>query len=178
MIHSDIYLKMLLQRLVSVTKKIKTFAKDIGTKTVLKQLGGGKKKSCIELEEQVLKKLVRKPVALAMTFLQNKMNINQSSHFRYAAFTNTSSKTFDKVPVLEIMISSYTQEVYPSTSPDESGIGFQLETERNLDLNMRDTHVSLKLQLFKGRLFDAFKKEKAEHKANRRMTQMRNHKIN
>ena len=30
---------------------------------------------------------------------------------------------------------------------------------------MRDTHLSLKLQLFKGRLFDAFKKEKAEHKA-------------
>ena len=30
---------------------------------------------------------------------------------------------------------------------------------------MRDTHLSLKLQLFKGRLFDAFKKEKADHKA-------------
>ena len=30
---------------------------------------------------------------------------------------------------------------------------------------MRDTHLSLKLQLFKGRLFEAFKKEKAEHKA-------------
>ena len=30
---------------------------------------------------------------------------------------------------------------------------------------MRDTHLSLKLQLFKGTLFDAFKKEKAEHKA-------------
>ena len=29
---------------------------------------------------------------------------------------------------------------------------------------MRDTHLSLKLQLFKGRLFDAFRKEKAEHK--------------
>ena len=32
-------------------------------------------------------------------------------------------------------------------------------------LIMRDTHLFLKLQLFKGRLFDAFKKEKAEHKA-------------
>ena len=27
---------------------------------------------------------------------------------------------------------------------------------------MRDTHFSLKLQLFKGRLFDAFKKEQAK----------------
>ena len=30
---------------------------------------------------------------------------------------------------------------------------------------MRNNHLSLKLQLFKGRLFDAFKKENAEHKA-------------
>ena len=30
---------------------------------------------------------------------------------------------------------------------------------------MRDTHLSLKLQLFKERLLDASKKEKAEHKA-------------
>ena len=30
---------------------------------------------------------------------------------------------------------------------------------------MRDTHLSLKLQLFKRKLFDAFKKEKLEYKA-------------
>ena len=72
---------------------------------------------------------------------------------------------FDKVPVLETFISSYTQEVFPSTSTDENSIEFEFETDRNLYLDMRDTHISLKLQLFKGRLFDAFKKEKAEHKA-------------
>ena len=37
--------------------------------------------------------------------------------------------------------------------------------DRNLYPDMRDTHLSLKLQLFKVRLFEAFKKEKAEHKA-------------
>ena len=62
-------------------------------------------------------------------------------------------------------MSSYTQEVFPSTSLDESSIEFEFETDRNLYLDMRDTHFSSKLQLFKGRLFDAFKKEKAEHKA-------------
>ena len=30
---------------------------------------------------------------------------------------------------------------------------------------MRDTYLSLRLQLFKGRLFNAFESEKAEHKA-------------
>ena len=93
------------------------------------------------------------------------MSGNQSSHFRYGAFTNFSLQIFDKVPVLETIMSSYTQEVFPSTSLDESSIEFEFETDRNLYLYMRDTHLSLKLQLFKGRLFDAFKKEKAEHKA-------------
>ena len=60
---------------------------------------------------------------------------------------------------------SYTQEVFPSTSLDQSSIEFEYETYRNLYLNLRDTHLSIKLQFFKGRLFDAFKNEKAEHKA-------------
>ena len=62
-------------------------------------------------------------------------------------------------------MSSYTQEVFPSTSLDESSIEFDFEMDRNLYLDMRDTHLSLKLHLFKRRLFDAFKKGKAEHKA-------------
>ena len=66
---------------------------------------------------------------------------------------------------METFSSSYTQEVFPSTFLDESNIEFEFETHRNLYLHMRDTHLSLKLQLFKGRLFEAFKKEKAEYKA-------------
>ena len=62
-------------------------------------------------------------------------------------------------------MSSYTQEVVPSTSLDESSFEFEFETDRNLYVDMRDTHLSLKLQLFKGRLFDAFKKEKSELEA-------------
>ena len=59
--------------------------------------------------------------------------------------------------------SSYTQKVFPSTSLDESSIEFEFDKDRILYLDMRDTHLSLKLQLLKGRLFDAFKKERAEH---------------
>ena len=84
---------------------------------------------------------------------------------------------FDKVPVLEAIISSYIQEVFPSTSLAESSIEFEFETDCNLYLDMRDTHLSLKLQLFKGRLFEAFKKKKQNIKQNRRKIQMRNHKL-
>ena len=47
-------------------------------------------------------------------------------------------------------MSSYTQEVFPSTS--ESSIEIEFKKNRNLYLNMRDTHLSLKLELFKGTL--------------------------
>ena len=42
-------------------------------------------------------------------------------------------------------MSSYTQEELPSTSLDESSIQFEVETDCNLYLDMRDTHLSLKL---------------------------------
>ena len=92
------------------------------------------------------------------------MSVNHS-HFWYGSFTNSSLEIFDKVPVLETIMSSYTHEVFPIFSLDESSIEFEFETDRNFYLDMHHTHFSLKLQLFKGRLFDAFKKEKAEHKA-------------
>ena len=92
------------------------------------------------------------------------MSVNQSQ-FRYVAFTKSSLEIFDKVPVLETIMSSYTQEVFPSIFLDESSFEFEFETDRNLYLDMRDAHLSLKLQLLKGKFIDAFKKEKAEHKA-------------
>ena len=76
------------------------------------------------------------------------MSVNKS-HFWSGAFTNSSMEVFNKVPVLEKTMSSYTQEVFPSTSLDESSIEFEFETDRNLYFDMRDTHLNLKLQLFK-----------------------------
>ena len=62
------------------------------------------------------------------------MSMKQSSHFRYGAFKNSSLENFVKVPILEIINSSYTQEVFPRTSLDESSIEFEFETDRNLYL--------------------------------------------
>ena len=67
------------------------------------------------------------------------MSINQNSHFRYGTFTSSSLENSDKVPVLATIISSYSQEVFPSNSMDESSIEFEFETDRNLYLDMRDT---------------------------------------
>ena len=66
-------MKLLLLRLGKLlvdVKKFKTFAKDVGTKTVRKQFGGGKRNTTVELIEPdlFLKKVDRKRVALANTF--------------------------------------------------------------------------------------------------------------
>ena len=66
---------------------------------------------------------------------------------------------------METIISSCTQEIIPSTPLDESSVKFEFETGRISYLDMRDTHLSLQLQLFKKSFFDAFKKEKSENKA-------------
>ena len=44
-------------------------------------------------------------------------------------------------------------------------LSLNLRRTPSLHLDIRETHLSLKLQLFKGILFDAFKKEEAENKA-------------
>ena len=75
-------------------KKSKHLQRILEKKTIRKQLGGGKIKPSVELEEPFLEKIVRKSVVLATTFWTKKISINQSIHFRYRAFTNSSLEIF------------------------------------------------------------------------------------
>ena len=70
------------------------------------------------------------------------MSINQSSQFRYGAFKYSSLEIFDKIPILETISSSYTQELFPNTSLDESSIEFEFEMDRIPYLGLSDTHLS------------------------------------
>ena len=144
---------------VSGRRKFKTFANDLGTKTVRKHLGGAKKKS-----KRRTRSISRKSRLKTHRSRENIFDNLKRVKIK-VIFGTELLQIFDKVPVLETILSSYIQEVFPNTSLDESSIEFQFKTDRNLYLDMRDTQLSLKLQLFKGRLFDVFKDEKAEHKA-------------
>ena len=77
---------------------------------------------------------------------------------------------FDKIPVLESIESSHIQEVYPSTSLDESSIDFEFETDRSIYLDMRDIHLQIKVGLQKGRLFEDFMKKEEHGKPDMGMT--------
>ena len=62
------------------------------------------------------------------------------------------------------MFPIYTREVFPSNSIEESRSEFEFESD-SIFLEMRDAHLRLKFEFFKGGLLDAFKKRKPEHKA-------------
>ncbi len=62
-------------------------------------------------------------------------------------FTSTCFELFETVPVLNPIIGSNVQEVFPSTSLDEGSLDFEYETDRNIFLDLCDTYLLLKVKL-------------------------------
>ena len=87
-------------------------------------------------------------------------------HFRYQPFAEVPGNPGVKVPVVDDVLSSHEQEIYPTTSLDENSIEFEFQTDRNVYLDLRQTYLALKIKLVKGRGFDTYKttEKKKEHK--------------
>ena len=69
-----------------------------------------------------------------------------------------------KVPVVDDVLSSHEQQIYPTTSLDDNSIKFEFQTDRNNYTDLRQAYLSLVLKLVKHRGFDSYKKEvKKEH---------------
>ena len=71
-----------------------------------------------------------------------------------------------KVPVVDDVLSSHEREIYPNTSLDENCIEFELQTDRNYYVDLRQSFLALKLKFVKGRGYDTYesKEKKNEHK--------------
>ena len=67
-----------------------------------------------------------------------------------------------KVPVVDSVLSSHEQEIYPTTSQNENHIEFH----RNYYVDLRQTYLALKLKLVRGRGYETYntKEVKKEHK--------------
>ena len=89
-----------------------------------------------------------------------------SSHFRYQPFVAVSGNLGGKVPVVDDVLSSHEQEIYPTTSRDEKYIKFEFQTDRNYYVDLRQTYLALKLKLVRGRVYETYntKEVKKEHK--------------
>ena len=72
----------------------------------------------------------------------------------------------EKVTIVEDVLSSHEQKIYPTTSLDENCIEFEFETDRNYYVDLRHSFLALKLKFVKGRDYDTYKskEKKKEHK--------------
>ena len=71
-----------------------------------------------------------------------------------------------KVPIVDNVLSSHEQEIYPTTLLDENCIEFDFQTDRNYYVDLRQSYLALKLKFVKGRGYDTYEKKekKKEHK--------------
>ena len=76
-----------------------------------------------------------------------------------------SGKIGGKVPIVEDILSSHEQEIYPTTSLDENCIEFEFQTDRNYYVDLRQSFLTLKPKFVKGRGYDTYesKERKQEH---------------
>ena len=89
-----------------------------------------------------------------------------SSNFQYQPFVAVSGNLGGKLPVVDDVLSSNEQEIYPTTSLDEKCIEFNFQTHRNYFVDLRETYLALKLQLGRARGYETHttKQVKKEHK--------------
>ena len=91
------------------------------------------------------------------------MSIN---NFRYQPFVAVSGNLGGKVPIVDDVLSSHEQEIYPTTSLDENCKEFEFQTDWNFYVDLRQSFTALKLKLVKGHGYDTYEKKekKKEHK--------------
>ena len=89
-----------------------------------------------------------------------------NNNFGYQLFVAVSENLGGKVPIVNDVLSSHEQEIYPTTSLDENCIEFEFQTDRNYYVDLRQSFLALKLKFVKGRGYDTYesKEKKKEHK--------------
>ena len=89
-----------------------------------------------------------------------------SNSFRYQPFVAVSGNIGGKVPIVDDVLSSHEQEIFPTTSLHENCIEFEFQKDRNYYVDLRQTYLALKLKLVKGRGYETYntKEVKKEHK--------------
>ena len=85
-----------------------------------------------------------------------------SSNYRYRLFVAVSENLGGKVPVVDDVLSSHEQEVYPTNSLDENCIEFEFQTDRNYYVDLRQTYLVLKLKRVRGRGYETYNTKEVE----------------
>ena len=72
-------------------------------------------------------------------------------------FVTVSGNLGGKVPVVNDVLSSNEQEIYPTNSFEEDYLEFEFQRDRNYYVNLRQTNLALKLNFVKARGYETYK---------------------
>ena len=90
-----------------------------------------------------------------------------SNNFQYQPFVAVSGNLGGKVPIVDDVLSSHEQDIYPTTSLNENCTEFQIETDWNSYVDLGQFFLALKLKYVKGRGYDTYEsKEKKKEQKN------------
>ena len=67
-------------------------------------------------------------------------------NFRYQPFVEVSGSPGVEFQVVDNVLSSHEQEIYPTTSLDENSIDFEFQTDRNVYVDLRQTYLALRVK--------------------------------
>ena len=83
--------------------------------------------------------------------------------FRYQPFVAVSGNLGRKNPIVDDVLSSHEQEIYPTTSLDENCIEFEFQTDGNYYVDLRQSILALKLKFVKGCGYDTYDSNKKKN---------------
>ena len=94
------------------------------------------------------------------------MKTTSQNNFRYQPYVAVSGNLGGKVPVVDDVLSSHEQQIYPTTSLHENSLEFEFQTDRKHYVKLRLSYLALKVKLVNGRGYDTHKSKdtKKEHK--------------
>ena len=73
-----------------------------------------------------------------------------------------------KIPVVDDVLSSHEQEIYPNTAIDEKCIEFEFQTDRNYHVVLRQTYLAMKLKLVRVRGYESYNSKEVKRSTKKR----------
>ena len=70
-----------------------------------------------------------------------------NNNFRYQPFVAVSGNLGGKVPIVDDVLPSHEQEIYPTTSLDENCIEFEFQTDRNCYVDLRQSFFGIEAEI-------------------------------
>ena len=115
---------------ISGRKSFKSAAKSVRKQTLKKQLGeGSHRRNGGNEQRRIIPTKSTKQSSRSR--LKNFSLIMSNNNFRYQPFVAVSGNLGGKRPIVDNVLSSHEQEIYPTTSLDENCIEFEFQTDRN-----------------------------------------------